>query len=568
MGVNTETRIQSTDYSGLRQKRSTAKKSKCFAVNILIVILALMIIRQFLVFERNSYAFSIKIRNNGDYETLQRSEIMSLEFLQLNSSLKLENDRLAGELSILRTRLEDAAKCFPNGSDKLEVGESLVSCLEEALELGKKKIVLIPSNESTVALAKCSEEREKEKEQTGALKRQMDILGDHLRRSVEFLPLRDPNMVFFDEKYRTWFMSTVWEKLEDGKPEHSVYPSEGSNGKILCLKGRHKRNGTLNSYAFAWPNYLPPNSSLVRGLSFISDSHYDYENPWHSMISLIVSAAWRMENQCEVPERFVLYRNGELVTSMGSYIKTLLLAVLDRNVPVEDLSDHDPVCFEKAVVYRRGLGHTSVEKKIAMFDMIRCKARKFCNISESQRIIDGIRTINVTLVSRTGARSFKNESVVASVIAKECKKVPGCRFRLLRIGNMSFCEQVEAMSRTDIVASAHGAQMTNMMFMEKGSSVMEMFPKGWLEGAGVGQYIYQWFASWTGMNHEGTYRDTQGPECPNPQEGPARCFMFHKNGQVGQNETFLAQWTAQTLAKFQNRTTSFETSIPSSCPCT
>ncbi|GLJ46613.1 hypothetical protein SUGI_0982170 [Cryptomeria japonica] len=543
-----------------------AKKSKCVTVNAVIVVLvATMIITQFLEFERKSNVFSIKIRNKESCAELQKSESKRSEFQQVKSSLKLENDQLASELGTLRTRLEDAAKCFPNSSDKLEVGDSHLACLEEVLVLGKKKIVPTHSNDEDVALANCSEEIQKQRDQIGALKREMDVLGDHLRRSVDFLPLRDVNMGSIYEEDRTWFMSTVRERSENGNPELSYFPSEGSNGKILCLKGGNRSNGTLNSYAFAWPNYLPPNSSLVAGLSLISDSFYDYINPWHGMSTLVVAASWRMENQCEAPQRFVLYHKGEIVTSMGSYISSVLLAALDRQVQVQELGD-TPLCFEKAVVYRRGLGHMSLPKRIAMFDMIRCKARKFCKIAESQRIIEGIRTINVTLFSRTGARSFKNESLVASVVAGECNKVPGCKFRLLRSVNLSFCEQVEAMSRTDILVSVHGAQLTNMIFMEKGSSVMEMFPKGWLEGAGVGQYVFHWLASWTGMNHEGTYRDSEGPDCPNPQE-QTLCFSFHKDRQVGHNQTFLAQWTSEVLTKFQNRT-SFETSQPSTCPCT
>ncbi|GLJ46614.1 hypothetical protein SUGI_0982180 [Cryptomeria japonica] len=566
--VKAEESMESADYSALRPKRNghAAKKSKCFALNAVVCILvAIIIIGRFLEFKGKSNAFSMKIRNNGSYAELQKSEIKTLEFLQLNSSLKSENERLASELSSLRTRLDGAAECFPNGSDKLEVGALHLACLQEVLVLGKKKIVLTHSKDEDVALTTCSEEKQKQSDQIGDLKREMDVLGDRLRQSVEFLPLQDVKMGSIDEEDRTWFMSTVRERSENGNPELSYFPSEGSNGKILCLKGGNRGNGTLNSYAFAWPNYLPPNSSLVAGLSLISDSFYDYGNPWHSMSSLIVAASWRMENQCEAPQRFVLYHNGELVTSMGSYISSVLLAALDRHVHIQEIGD-SPLCFEKAVVYRRGLGHMSLPKRIALFDMIRCKARKFCNIAESQPIIDGIRTINVTLVSRTGPRSFKNESVVASAVAGECSKVPGCKFRLLRSVNLSFCEQVEAMSKTDILVTAHGAQITNMVFMEKGSSVMEMFPKGWLEGAGAGQYVFQWLANWAGMNHEGSYRDSQGPDCPNPQER-LPCFLFHKDRQVGHNQTFLAQWTSEVLTKFQNRT-SFETSQPSTCPCT
>ena len=51
----------------------------------------------------------------------------------------------------------------------------------------------------------------------------------------------------------------------------------------------------------------------------------------------------------------------------------------------------------------------------------------------------------------------------------------------------------------------HGAHETNMMWMSPGSWVMKMFPKGWLEYAGIGQHIYKWLADWTRVVHELRY---------------------------------------------------------------
>jgi hypothetical protein len=129
------------------------------------------------------------------------------------------------------------------------------------------------------------------------------------------------------------------------------------------------------------------------------------------------------------------------------------------------------------------------------------------------------------------------------------------------------------MSTTDILATVHGAQLADMIFMEKESSVMEMFPKGWLEFAGNGQNVFQWLASWSGIKHEGTWRDNEGPECPNPEKGILHCFDFHKDGKVGHNETYLAGWTTDVLQKFQNRTIHLTTDnlakdvVPLQCPC-
>ncbi|GLJ46612.1 hypothetical protein SUGI_0982150 [Cryptomeria japonica] len=177
-------------------------------------------------------------------------------------------------------------------------------------------------------------------------------------------------------------MSTVREKSENGNPELSYFPSEGSNWKILRLKGGNRGNDTLNLYAFAWPNYLPPNSSLVAVLSLISDNFYDYVHPWYSMSTLSVVASWRMENQCEAPQRFLLYHNRELVMSMGSYISNVLLVILDRHMHLQELED-SPLYFKKVVVYCRCLGHMSLPNRIALFDMVHCKAQKYCNIDES-----------------------------------------------------------------------------------------------------------------------------------------------------------------------------------------
>ena len=83
------------------------------------------------------------------------------------------------------------------------------------------------------------------------------------------------------------------------------------------------------------------------------------------------------------------------------------------------------------------------------------------------------------------------------------------------------------MSNTDIVASPHGAQLTNMLFMDRNSSIMEFFPKGWLELAGLGQYAHHWMADLSGMKHQGAWWDPNGEkECPFRKKDPE--FHFAK----------------------------------------
>lgn len=107
--------------------------------------------------------------------------------------------------------------------------------------------------------------------------------------------------------------------------------------------------------------------------------------------------------------------------------------------------------------------------------------------------------------------------------------------------------QVRVMTNTDIIASPHGAQLTNILFMDRGSSMMEFFPKGWLQHAGVGQYVYHWMANQSGMKHQGSWWDPIGNECPYPPNQELECFLFHKDGKVGHNETYFSQWARKVL---------------------
>lgn len=113
--------------------------------------------------------------------------------------------------------------------------------------------------------------------------------------------------------------------------------------------------------------------------------------------------------------------------------------------------------------------------------------------------------------------------------------------------------QVKLMTNTDIVASPHGAQLTNMLFMDRNSSIMEFFPKGWLEHAGAGQYVYHWMADQSGMRHQGAWWDPHvDKECPSPKEN-LECFKFYKGGKVGHNETYFADWARKVLNEVKMR---------------
>eukprot|EP00181_Compsopogon_caeruleus_P006627 CAMPEP_0184684790 /NCGR_PEP_ID=MMETSP0312-20130426/16717_1 /TAXON_ID=31354 /ORGANISM="Compsopogon coeruleus, Strain SAG 36.94" /LENGTH=106 /DNA_ID=CAMNT_0027138343 /DNA_START=142 /DNA_END=458 /DNA_ORIENTATION=- len=51
-----------------------------------------------------------------------------------------------------------------------------------------------------------------------------------------------------------------------------------------------------------------------------------------------------------------------------------------------------------------------------------------------------------------------------------------------RFDSLSFNEQAEIMQRADIVLSAHGAELTNAIFLREGSVVIEMAPFAYYTG--------------------------------------------------------------------------------------
>ncbi|CAN6456025.1 unnamed protein product [Victoria cruziana] len=345
------------------------------------------------------------------------------------------------------------------------------------------------------------------------LQQRIGALGEMVKNSVTFLPLKDLRFQSKSEAGHTWFMSTFYQSIED-ENGFLHFPSEESKQRILCVVGKEHTDGTKNGYGLAWRDYLPPNSTLIPGLTFVAESNYDYANLWHGLMALGPFVLW---DGYKLPLDILDYGNG-------------------------------PVCFEKSLVNRHSFGSLPSDSRFKAFDVIRTKTRAYCNITNANKG-DGIPAFNFTLLTRAGARSFRNESIAASIFETECKKVRGCHFRGIRANNLSFCDQVSLLSSTHVLVTVHGAQLTNVIFMQKGSHIMEIFPKGWLEFAGVGQYVFRWLADWAGMNHEGTWRDTEGPECSRPEKERLQCFSMYKNAQVGCNQTAFSRWSRDVLKK-------------------
>ncbi|CAI9116198.1 OLC1v1017287C1 [Oldenlandia corymbosa var. corymbosa] len=401
----------------------------------------------------------------------------------------------------------------------------------------------------------------------------IDDATKKLKASVTFLPIKDLRFSNKAMEGNTWFMSSLYDTIEKDEAEYLYFPSDASQDRVLCLKGRDSGDGTKNSYALAWKDSLPESAIFMEGLTFISYTYFNHINLWHGIGTAVPFVRWSMKNGCLRPRRWILYKTGEVTFKMGSWLEQLL-KIYYGNLKIEKFEKGDgPYCFEKAVVVRHDTGGMGLENKLKAFDSLRCKARKFCGIPvRTRRNVDerGNPVINFTLLLRKGSRSFKNATVVAEVFSKECAKVEGCVFNLIQSEDLSFCDQVRVMSNSDIVASPHGAQLTNMFFMERNSSVMEFFPKGWLEYAGVGQYAHHWMANQSGMKHRGAWWDSVGNDCPNPKD-ELQCFLFHKDGIVGHNVTYFSEWGKKVLnevrqEKLEEARTNQEKHVSNVCP--
>ncbi|XP_034205811.1 uncharacterized protein LOC117619865 [Prunus dulcis] len=347
-------------------------------------------------------------------------------------------------------------------------------------------------------------------------------LSSKLQDLVTFLPLKDIRFAKTAVEGNTWFMNSLIDTYEENESQYLYLPSEASKGRLLCLKGNDKRDGTKNSYALAWPEGLPNSTTLLKGLTFDAQSHQG----WY------------------------FFHWGELRDQMGWWIQNVMQASFGQ-VPVEVLEkgDDGPYCFEKAVVMRHNVGKIGKLRKLQVSDLLRCKAREFCGINPAGRRkevnVRGQPSIRLTLLMTRGSRSFKDPTAGINVFSRQCAMVDGCMLEVVQSEDLNFCDQ-----------------LTNMLFMNGNSSIMEFFSRGWLKLARVGQNVYHWMADQSGMKHRCAWWDPHtDKECPDPTK-QLECFLLYKDSQLGHTETYFAEW-ARTVLK-QVRTSKQEQTIQSS----
>nr|CAD1825133.1 unnamed protein product [Ananas comosus var. bracteatus] len=237
----------------------------------------------------------------------------------------------------------------------------------------------------------------------------------------------------------------------------------------------------------------------------------------------------------------------------GRWVRSVAEAAIG-NVVIEtfdgsDSTGQDPACFEEAVVFRHNKGAMSRERDEEVFDMMRCKARAYCKVGEAA--VGGPKAaVRTTLLLRSGARSFKNESAVVAVFERECRKVDGCRITVARPDNLTF--SVERDRRTGL--AARGADYEHVLHGQE-QQHNGVLPEG-VEGVGrAGQYVFRWMAEWAGMRHQGSWWEPDSDElCPS-QMDKLQCFFSYKDLKIGHDEAYFARWASRVLAEVKERKT-------------
>jgi hypothetical protein len=112
-------------------------------------------------------------------------------------------------------------------------------------------------------------------------------------------------------------------------------------------------------------------------------------------------------------------------------------------------------------------------------------------------------TLKIGLVQRLGARSITNMREIQERINEA---YPTAMVEWGEMENLTFIEQVHFWNRQDVVVAAHGAAMTNAIFMRRRTSVVEIFPPHYYV------LMYREMCEAAGIYHFAWMDDTAVPE--------------------------------------------------------
>lgn len=217
----------------------------------------------------------------------------------------------------------------------------------------------------------------------------------------------------------------------------------------------------------------------VNRIILMSDGNFHYEN-------------WQGPNQINAHLIQALFPKAEVFT-LNQF---------------KNLSQGCLIEFEKAVLSDRELAHRS--KEVGKLNKMLAEARhsitpesleemaqavwKYAQVSKNK-----LDKFCVTYAKRCSYRHLIPEKEQELLV--EISKLPNVELRVIDYADMSFQEQIQADYNTDLLISVHGNGLSHALFLPKGATVIEIFPRN------TQCLCYRMFCDMRGLSYHGYHED-------------------------------------------------------------
>jgi hypothetical protein len=232
----------------------------------------------------------------------------------------------------------------------------------------------------------------------------------------------------------------------------------------------------------------------IEGLTFLRLMDFYNDNVFHWMYNLFALSLW--EERARKALHFKLDKDVRVVYVFGANM-SFTQRVLKEEMPgapvVHDMNEFDArmgvVCFRLLDISQPRLLATFPNKKFV--DVLRSNVRRRFGVPAFA--LSALRNATVLYLKRRhrdlphGQLQSLREALQLKSIATDVLEVDG-----LSLGSL-----VHRLGQYRVVISCHGAQLSNIVFMNPGALVIEVRPPGWQK-----RYHYEIFAKMAGCFYE------------------------------------------------------------------
>ena len=100
----------------------------------------------------------------------------------------------------------------------------------------------------------------------------------------------------------------------------------------------------------------------------------------------------------------------------------------------------------------------------------------FVSDEEIAEVKGGSKPLQIGLLQRPKSRHINNLEEIEAALRKA---LPGCRTNLTVLAFPNVKDQAAWFATKDVIVGAHGAALTNSIFITKGTIVMQVWPDNW-----------------------------------------------------------------------------------------